>query len=117
MAQAIVTSSLSSLNYQRRRLLIAICVVPSVAFLPRAGYLPHFILTPPPPSQLSFSYGILVLISGLDVSQSSNCGVCGACQSLGWLSSVFDKNTPEMQVTRCCGSTVRDAACVMLLFV
>jgi len=37
MAQAIVHSSLSSLRHQRRRLFISVCVVPAVAFIPRAG--------------------------------------------------------------------------------
>ena len=47
----------------------------------------------------------------MDVSPS--CGNCGACQSLGYLISVFDKNTPELQVhaSLCPGPFV----CVTLL--
>lgn len=44
------------------------------------------------------SYGVMVLISGLDRNPSSTqCTVCGSCQSLGHLISGFDRKTPEMQ--------------------
>ena len=43
------------------------------------------------------SYGVMVLISGYEVSQSDQCPPCATCQSLGALIHGFDIRSPEMQ--------------------
>ncbi len=59
----------------------------------------------------------MVLISGLDRNPSSTqCSVCGSCQTLGHLISGFDRKTPEMQnVCIAMSSPLAITVCVFLM--
>lgn len=79
MAHAIVGSSKKTLEFQLSRLVAALFFVPFLGLFPRA------------------IYGVMVLISGYEVSQSDQCPPCATCQSLGALIHGFDIRSPEMQ--------------------